>query len=132
MDFWESTVSRLVDPIDPAIVRAFQEQNVAHPIPRTFLDLVVQESLKVPARVWKETLRSALNSDFSEELSKIKAPTQLIWGNQDVFANRLEQTALLSAIPGSKLKVYGGIGHAPHWEEPARFVNDVVDFIWSL
>ena len=132
MDFWESTVSRLVDPIDPAVVQAFQEQTVAHPIPRTFFDLVVQESLKVPARVWKETLRSALNSDFSEELSKIKAPTQLIWGNQDVFANRLEQTALLSAIPGSKLKVYGGIGHAPHWEEPARFVNDVVDFIWSL
>jgi non-heme chloroperoxidase len=132
LDLWESTVSHLVDPIDPAIVQSFQESTIAHSIPKAFLDLVVQESLKVPAKVWKETLRNALDVDFSDDLSKITVPTQLIWGNQDAIANRLEQTALLAAIPGSKLKIYGGIGHAPHWEEPARFVNDVVDFIWSL
>ena len=105
---------------------------MAHAVPKTFLDLVVQESLKVPTRVWKETLRCALDSDFSAELPKIKAPTRLIWGDQDAFVSRLEQTALLAAIPGSRLSVYAGVGHAPHWEEPARFVNEVADFIWRL
>jgi non-heme chloroperoxidase len=131
-DLWDSAVSHLVDPVDPDFVRMFQESTVAHSIPKAFFDLVVEESLKVPARVWKETLRSAMDWDFSDDLPKIKVPTQLIWGSQDKFANRLEQTALLTAIQGSKLKVYGGTGHAAHWEEPARFVNDVVDFIWSL
>ena len=129
---WKSTVAQLTDPIDPGIVRTFQEGTVAHPLPQAFLDLVVQESLKVPARIWKQALRSALNTDFSNELPKIKVPTQLIWGNLDALASRLEQTALLSAINGSKLNVYGGAGHAPHWEEPARFANDIANFIWRL
>ena len=129
---WKSMVAQLTDPIDPVIVRTFQEGTVAHPLPQAFLDLVVQESLKVPARIWKQTLRSALDTDFSNELPKIKAPTQLIWGNLDTLASRLEQTALLTAIHGSKLNVYGGAGHAPHWEEPARFANDIANFIWRL
>jgi non-heme chloroperoxidase len=129
---WKSTVSHLADPIEPNVVRAFQESTVARPMPQSFLDLVVQESLKVPAHVWKQTLRCALDTDFSAELPKIQAPTQLIWGNQDAFASRLEQTALLTGIPGAKLNVYGGVGHAAHWEEPARFANDVADFIWRL
>src|SRR5262249_3732447 len=57
---WKSTVSHLVDPIDANVVRAFQESTVARPMPHSFFDLVVQESLKVPAYVWKQTLRSAL------------------------------------------------------------------------
>jgi len=131
-ELWKSTVSQLTDPIDRDMVRTFQEGTVAHSLPQAFLDLVVQESLKVPARVWKQTLRSALDTDFSNELPKIGAPTQLIWGNLDTLASRLEQTALLTAIHGSKLNVYGGAGHAPHWEEPARFANDVANFIWRL
>src|SRR5262245_51592152 len=131
-EFWDSTVSQLEDPIDPAIARAFQRSTLANSVPQAFFDLIVQESLKVPARVWKETLRSALEQDFSAELPKIKVPTQLIWGDRDAFVSRLEQTALMAAIPGSKLSIYGGVGHAPHWEEPARFVNEVADFIWRL
>ena len=54
VEFWESTVSRLTDPIDPGFVREFQESTLAHPVPSAFLDTVVRESLKVPARVEPE------------------------------------------------------------------------------
>jgi non-heme chloroperoxidase len=48
-EFWESAVLKLTDPIDPAFVREFQESTLAQPAPGEFLDMVVEESLKVPA-----------------------------------------------------------------------------------
>jgi pimeloyl-ACP methyl ester carboxylesterase len=32
----------------------------------------------------------------------------------------------------AKLVIYEGIGHALHWEEPKRFVNDLLQFIQSV
>jgi hypothetical protein len=51
--FGEASIAPLSDPIDPAFVRAFQESTLARSVPKAFLDRVVSESLKVPARVWK-------------------------------------------------------------------------------
>jgi non-heme chloroperoxidase len=125
---WDSVVSTLTDPIDPGFVREFQQSTLAQPVPQTLLDTVVQESLKVPARVWKAALAALLDTDFSVELSKIKAPTLIVWGDQDTFFRRREQEALAAAIAGAQLMVYPGAGHGFHWEEPARFAADLVAF----
>ena len=52
-EFWNTVVSTLRDPIEPALVREFQVSTMAREIPEEFLDTVVNESLKVPARVWQ-------------------------------------------------------------------------------
>jgi pimeloyl-ACP methyl ester carboxylesterase len=36
---------------------------------------------------------------------------------------------LQQALSGSDLRVYAGIGHAPHWEAPDRFVHDFLAFL---
>ena len=131
-EFWETTVSSLSDPIDAAIIRDFQQSTLARPVPDAFFQSILNESSKVPARVWKAALRSLINADLTNELGKIKAPTQLIWGNRDQFASASEQKALLAVIPHARLAVYEGIGHAPHWEDPDRFVDDVVEFVYSV
>jgi pimeloyl-ACP methyl ester carboxylesterase len=97
-------------------------------VPQTLLDTVVQESLKVPARVWRAALAALLDTDFSGELGKITAPTLIVWGDQDAFFLRREQEALAAAITGAQLMVYPGAGHGFHWEEPARFAADLVAF----
>jgi len=38
----------------------------------------------------------------------------------------------MAAIAGSRLVVYRGAGHSPHWEEPERFASDLVAFIKTL
>ena len=32
-------------------------------------------------------------------------------------------------VPGSRLEVFEGAGHFPHCEQPARFVEVLVDFV---
>jgi len=128
MELWDSAVSTLTDPIDPGFVREFQQSTLAQAVPQALLDTVVQESLKVPARVWQAALAALLDTDFSGELGKITAPTLIVWGDQDAFFLRREQEALAAAIAGAQLMVYPGAGHGFHWEEPARFAADLVAF----
>ena len=132
VELWESTVSTLMDPIDPGFVREFQEGTLARPVPPAFLDAVVRESLKVPARVWRATFAGFLEADFSAQLGRIEAPTLIVWGDRDALCARNEQEALAAAIAGSRLVVYPGAGHALHWEEPERFAADLVAFTESL
>jgi non-heme chloroperoxidase len=128
VDLWASAVSKLLDPIDPDFVAEFQRSTLARPVPQTFLDTVVEESLKVPARVWRAALQGMFMADHSGELQKIRAPTLIVWGDRDEFFSRHDQDALAAAIAGSQLVVYPGAGHAPHWEEPERLAADLAAF----
>lgn len=132
VEFWKSGVSPLTDPIDPGFAREFQESTLAQPVPPAFLDLVVRESLKVPARVWRAAFQGCVEGEFPEELGRITAPTLIVWGDRDLFAPPSDQLALAAAIAGSRLAVYAGAGHAMHWEEPARVAADLADFIGSI
>jgi pimeloyl-ACP methyl ester carboxylesterase len=132
--FWDSTVSKLTDPVDPALVRGMTEGLLARPVPPAFLDAAIGDGLKVPALVWKAAFESrwSLEGDYSAELSRIRAPTLIVWGDQDARYPRGEQEALASAIKGSRLIVYPGAGHLLHWEEPQRFASDLVKFVEGL
>lgn len=82
----------------------------------------------MPARVWREAFAGLLEDDCTAELVAIAAPTLLLWGAHDALSGRNEQQAMLAAIPGSRLTVYENGGHAPHWEEPARFAAELAGF----
>ena len=83
----------------------------------------------MPARVWKAALEPYRSVNFSAELTKIRVPTILVWGDRDGFTGRAEQDALTQAIAGSRLVIYSGAGHSPHWEEPQRFAEQLATFV---
>ena len=130
-EFWDSTISKLTDPVDPALVRGMTEGMLAQPVPQAFLDAAIEEGVKVPAFVWQAAFESRwqLEGDYSGELDRIKAPTLIVWGDRDARYARSEQDTLASAIAGSRLLVYAGAGHLLHWEEPQRFASDLVTFV---
>lgn len=129
-EFTTATVATLADPVDPAIVREFQASTLARPVPPALFDTVVEESLKVPARVWKATFEALLSTpDFSRQLRHVSVPALIVWGELDGYARRGEQEALVAAFPRARLIACEGGGHAVHWEEPARFARDVAAFI---
>jgi pimeloyl-ACP methyl ester carboxylesterase len=129
---WDGAVSTLTDRIDPGFVREFQESMLARPVPAAFLDTVVRESLKVPARVWRAALEGQMEDDATPELGRVTAPTLILWGDKDAIAPREDQEVLAAAIPDARLEVYAGAGHAPHWEEPARVAADIASFAAGL
>jgi non-heme chloroperoxidase len=130
--FWR-IVSTLADPIDPNFVREFQESTLAQPVPRAFVDAVVAESLKVPARVWWAALREGhLEANVAPQLGAITAPTLIVAGEHDAIQPPSEGEALARAIAGARLVVYTDAGHALHWEEPQRFAANLVAFVESL
>ena len=128
IEIWESGFSTLTDPVAPGFVHEWQASPRLLP---AFLDVVVDESLKMPARVWRAAWQAMLATDFSADLGKIEAPTLVVWGNQDPLCPRSEQEALTAAIAGARLVVYPGVGHNLHWEEPRRFAADLVAFAES-
>ncbi|HKZ67166.1 MAG TPA: alpha/beta hydrolase, partial [Chitinophagaceae bacterium] len=122
-------VDQLQDPVDSAFVYEFQKSTLAKQIPEPELNMYVKESRKLTARIWKETMKGMMATDYQTELTKIKVPTLIIWGDKDLIAPKSDQDILLSGIKHSRLIVYEGTGHAVHWEEPVRFANDLLNFI---
>ena len=128
---WDDAVATLQDPVPSSFVRDFQQSTLARAVPPDFFEMVVKESLKVPAHVWQSALRSLLDTDFGRETAKITAPTLIVWGDQDVFCSREEQQALKTAIAGAELITHQGAGHALHWEEPLAIAADITTFVRS-
>ncbi|MCY1073111.1 alpha/beta fold hydrolase [Archangium lansingense] len=125
----KSYVDTLSDPIDPAFVRDFQAGTFYRPIPPSFLDTAVSESLKVPARVWKASLDGLIAEDHAARLGTLSVPTLVVGGDRDGFFSVAEQQALAQALPRATLALYTETGHAPHVEQPQRFVHDVKEFL---
>ena len=63
------------------------------------------------------------------ETGTIEASTLILWGDQDEYAVRAAQDALLAAIPDSRLVIYDGGGHCPHWERPLQAAEDILAFV---
>ena len=127
-DFWKQAIEPLPDPVPHQFVLDFQRSTLARPVPDWFFDMVVGESKKAPIQVWKGVIGQLVQTGFLAETAQIKAPTIILWGDRDTFAPLAEQKLLESTIPGSRLVVYTGTGHGMHWEEPERFVDDLVRF----
>jgi pimeloyl-ACP methyl ester carboxylesterase len=126
-----SDVEAVSDPVPAAFVREFQQSMVHVPLPPAFLDTVVAESRKLPARVWRAVLDGILTFDSAAELRTLRCPTLIVWGDRDSAFPRDEQYRLRDGIAGARLTIYSETGHSPQWERPAQFVRDVLAFIAS-
>ena len=128
-EFAQTVVSGLEDPISTDVIRSFVSRTSSDNVAPELLDQLIDEVLKVPARVWKQTFASVLEYDDIADLPRIDAPTLLVWGEDDALVSREMQDQLVSCIPSAKLVVYSGVGHTPRWDDPSRFSNDVADFV---
>jgi pimeloyl-ACP methyl ester carboxylesterase len=72
---------------------------------------------------------ASAEADLRDVLPLIDVPTLLLYGDQDVRAPRAVAEALLASIPGSRLVVMPGVGHASSVEAPDRFCAEVRTFL---
>ena len=119
-------VLETLDEIPHELAFDFQASTFYHPIPDAVLDTYVAESMKVPARVWRDVLAGVFEHDGPACLAAIEAPTAIIWGAQDAYCLHEEQLRLRGSIRHSRLAIYEDVGHAPHWEEPDHVTREIV------
>lgn len=128
----DTDVEQLQDPVPDAIARDFQLSTLSNPIDAAMLEVFIRESRKVPARIWRAAFDGLLADRFCAGIPTIRAPVLLAWGDADAYATRGDQDLLRSSLPQSQLLVYEHVGHALHWEQPLRFVNDLADFVAAV
>jgi len=131
LDDLYDAVDAMTDPVDPGFIREFQVSTLATAVPDEYLEMVCDESAKLRAETWRRLAVGTMRRTFEDQLRKIGVPTLLAWGDHD-FIPRSEQDAMLEAIPGARLTVYEGSGHAFHWERPEEFARDLSAFVASV
>ena len=72
------------------------------------------------------TAKSAIRTNMSKKLPRIKCPTLLIWGKEDKITPPFVAEEFKTLIPNSELKFIEKCGHAPMMERPKKF-NIILD-----
>lgn len=116
--------------IDRPFVDELRRASLCVPVPEEFLSGVIDESLKVPLAVWKSALHALVDpANDGSRLGEIAVPTLVIGGKGDGFFTPIEQFAAARLIGRGSFQLYEGLCHAPHWEAPARFTEDLLQFL---
>lgn len=120
----------LKDPVPPEFVSEFHLNVIHHPVPEEFLSAALEESLKVPAHVWRDYYEGVvLTLDDTPRLAEISVPTLILWGERDGILPREEQEWRAAAIPSATLRVYPETGHTVAWERPEWVMRDLEAFM---
>ena len=128
-DELEKAVLALPDPVPDAFAREFQLSTVYTPVGDEFIDRAVAESLRLPARVWRELAVGMRKTDPAVALGRSEIPTLVVRGEKDTYVTREETDALVAMVAAVRQKTYANTGHALQWEQPAVFAKDVLAFV---
>lgn len=121
-------VMTLSDPLDRRLVERFVRDTSPDGVPAELVARLVDESLAIPAAVWREAFLGLLRAERPEALEDIHVPTLLLSGATDAFV-RDDQQILLQRIPDVEVLVYDGVGHSPHLAHPERVAADLAAFV---
>jgi pimeloyl-ACP methyl ester carboxylesterase len=84
-------------------------------------------NMMVPPRV-----RAGLSGrplDATEIMSKLKLPVLVTHGAEARNAKLAAAKSTASVIPGARLSIYEGTGHAPFYEDATRFNTELAAFV---
>jgi non-heme chloroperoxidase len=126
MDGLMVAINGLTDPVDESFVREFQMSCVHAPVPEAFMEAIIANSRRVPARIWKGVMQGLLESEIN--LSHPDVRTLVLGGRQDAVFSAMEQMVLARQFPRGELHLIDGVGHTLHWEQPATFVKALIRF----
>ena len=128
-DDLQAALRELPDPIPEPFAREFQSGTVYRPVPAEFFDRIIEESLKIPPRLWPVMIDCLLAYDDTRELGKIRAPTQLLWGDHDALFSRAQQDAFPRGPTRGAAQGLRGNRSLPERERPEWVAADIADFV---
>jgi non-heme chloroperoxidase len=103
--------------------------NFKKPQPEDYVQKLVQASLRVPTNTAVALLVGLFVSDYRPVLAKIKVPVLICAAKNPYMAPIVD---MQKAIPGSRLEVFDGDGHALFVDDPDKFNALLEDFLQDL
>ncbi|MDZ4232127.1 MAG: alpha/beta hydrolase [Candidatus Pacearchaeota archaeon] len=79
--------------------------------------------------VMRQVFQRVIREDSTSFLSRISAPTLLIWGDRDSFVPLEDAFELERSIPHATLKVIPNVGHSPQLAVPEETISLIREFL---
>ena len=101
-------------------------------VPPGYIEMMTEETLKVPSRVWKEYTASLLSEGIPENIGEIAVPCLILWGDRDEITGRSDQEEASRLIRNSLLVIQEGLGHMLYWEDPKAVAAIINSFMLEM
>ncbi|MCL4286768.1 MAG: alpha/beta fold hydrolase, partial [Thermoleophilia bacterium] len=94
---------------------------IRHPewMPREMLVEFIAPALGAPGFV--PAVAALTGYDLLDRLARIRMPTLVVWGRDDLVVPAADAAGFIERIPGARLVVFDDCGHLPMAERPVRF-----------
>ena len=93
-------------------------------------EIAFGSAMMVPPQIRLAMFSRLLDND--DVLASIRVPTLVVHGRNDRIVKLSAAQHTANMVPGAKLLVYSGVGHAPHLEIATRFNRDLAEFVRSI
>ena len=129
--YWQDMAAKILEkgmeasPFEPArmFTKDFIDKN-----PEAVAEYARRQSANDPSCYARAAL--AISSyNYNEELGKIRCPTLIFVGGQDVLTPPGGSVKMSRLIPGSRLIIFEGCGHVSYMEQPDVISNAVLNFL---
>jgi 3-oxoadipate enol-lactonase len=112
-------------------LRRFVENALAPNPPEELVQRILAHRLATaqPLAAWAAQAAAGASFDAWDRLADVHAPTLVVHGTEDVVVDPANAELLAVRIPGARVDRFEGCGHLLFWEEPARFVGVVGEFL---
>ena len=107
----------------------FSEMAMQNPDKPEMAERFAETIRDIPTDQVLTVLHSILQSDYREEVAKLKIPTLIIQSKNDVFVPMQVANFLHEKINGSQLELINASGHLPHISAPKAVISAITAFI---
>jgi pimeloyl-ACP methyl ester carboxylesterase len=107
--------------------RAFLGLITAQPMDDDAFEVALASAMMVPPEVRLALFSRQLDND--DVLAGIGVPTLVVHGGADRAVRLSSDEHIAGTVPGARLLVYESAGHAPFFEDPERFNQDLAEFV---
>jgi non-heme chloroperoxidase len=97
----------------------------------SFIQMLRSYYQKLDPKPLIEVWESLVQQDFRAFLSEIQCPVLLVYGGKSNYYSVETAQFVKEKIAKSRLKIYENGDHAPHLNEPERFLDDFISFVNS-
>jgi len=130
----EQTVRLLAEApsLEPLVaLRRFVVNALAPDPPGELVERILAHRLATaqPLAAWSAQAAAGMSFDAWDRLGGLQAPTLIVHGTVDVVVDPGNAALLAERIPGARVERFEGCGHLLFWEQPARFVKVVGEFL---